>query len=104
MAGTERFTMRAVLGLTLLAGLLGPSAAQPLTPVGALLGGPVQQPPDELPPLVPSPAVLPAQPKGLGLDELLQLASKNSPEVAAAHARTEAARGRLIQAGLYPNP
>jgi cobalt-zinc-cadmium efflux system outer membrane protein len=38
------------------------------------------------------------------LDELLAIAVREHPELAAAQARTLTARGRLIQAGLYPNP
>src|SRR5262245_11007616 len=40
----------------------------------------------------------------LTLERLLDLAAQNNPDVRAARARAEAARGRLIQAGLYPNP
>jgi outer membrane protein, heavy metal efflux system len=40
----------------------------------------------------------------LTLEQLVQLAVQNHPDVAIALARVEAARGRLIQAGLYPNP
>ena len=38
------------------------------------------------------------------LQELLNLAVKHHPDLRVAHARVEAARGRMIQAGLYPNP
>lgn len=40
----------------------------------------------------------------LTLEELLDLAVRHHPDLAAAYARVEAARGRMIQAGLYPNP
>jgi cobalt-zinc-cadmium efflux system outer membrane protein len=40
----------------------------------------------------------------LTLSRLLELASKNHPELAAARAKVDAARGQMIQAGLYPNP
>jgi cobalt-zinc-cadmium efflux system outer membrane protein len=43
-------------------------------------------------------------PPPLTLQRLLDLAAENSPELAAARARTDAARGQMIQAGLYPNP
>src|SRR4051794_15160 len=43
-------------------------------------------------------------PSPLTVEQLLSLAAQNHPDVAAARARAEAARGRLIQAGLYPNP
>jgi cobalt-zinc-cadmium efflux system outer membrane protein len=40
----------------------------------------------------------------LTLGTLLNLAAHTNPELASAQGRAEAARGRLIQAGLYPNP
>ncbi len=40
----------------------------------------------------------------LGLNELLDLARSRNPDVVAAVARVEEARGRMVQAGLYPNP
>lgn len=40
----------------------------------------------------------------LTLDQVLQLALSQHPDLAVAQARAQAARGRLIQAGLYPNP
>jgi cobalt-zinc-cadmium efflux system outer membrane protein len=43
-------------------------------------------------------------PEKITLPRLLDLASKNHPELAAAKARVDAARGQTIQAGLYPNP
>jgi cobalt-zinc-cadmium efflux system outer membrane protein len=53
---------------------------------------------DELPiPGIPSPAAL-------SLSELQQLALRNNPTLAASHAQIDSARGREIQAGLYPNP
>jgi len=39
-----------------------------------------------------------------GLDDLLALARGQNPDLAAAAARVQEARGRLLQAGLYPNP
>ena len=38
------------------------------------------------------------------LDELLEIGVRHHPDLRAARARVEAARGRMIQAGLYPNP
>ena len=38
------------------------------------------------------------------LDELIQVAVQHHPDLRAAQARVEAARGKLIQVGLYPNP
>src|SRR5262245_4520421 len=47
----------------------------------------------------------PALPEGpLSLGQLLDFAARNNPDLAVARARADAARGRLIQAGLYPNP
>jgi cobalt-zinc-cadmium efflux system outer membrane protein len=40
----------------------------------------------------------------LTLQQLLDLAARNHPDLAAARARVDAARGQLLQAGLYPNP
>ena len=46
-----------------------------------------------------------AQPTGpLKLDDLFAIALEANPDLAIARARAEAARGRLVQAGLYPNP
>ncbi len=44
------------------------------------------------------------QPTNTRLDELLELARTHNPDLAVATARVEEARGRMIQAGLYPNP
>ena len=52
--------------------------------------------PLDSPPLTASPAVW--------LDELLAHARARNPDVVAAAARVAEARGRLVQAGLYPNP
>jgi cobalt-zinc-cadmium efflux system outer membrane protein len=66
-----------------------------------------------LPPVLddaPPPAIeqlLPAPPgaqKRWTLDELVALAAENHPELASAQARAAAARGKLVQVGLYPNP
>lgn len=40
----------------------------------------------------------------LSLEQLLDLAREHNPEMRIAYARAAAARGQLIQAGLYPNP
>jgi len=42
--------------------------------------------------------------EGWSLDQLLALAQENNPDLAAARAQADSARGRLLQAGLYPNP
>jgi outer membrane protein, heavy metal efflux system len=51
-----------------------------------------------------SPPGTPAPNAPLSLLQLLDTAAANNPELAIARARSEAARGRLVQAGLYPNP
>jgi cobalt-zinc-cadmium efflux system outer membrane protein len=48
--------------------------------------------------------VPPPPPQPLTLAALLTLAQQNSPDLAAARAAADVARGRLVQAGLYPNP
>jgi outer membrane protein, heavy metal efflux system len=50
-------------------------------------------------PQPPAPAARPSS-----LDELLALARSRNPDVAAAVARVAEAQGRMVQAGLYPNP
>jgi cobalt-zinc-cadmium efflux system outer membrane protein len=48
-----------------------------------------------------------AEPPGareLAIDELVERALRENPELQAAHAEVEAARGRLLQAELRPNP
>lgn len=45
-----------------------------------------------------------ASPSSLTLQELERLALANNPTVAQAQAAVEAARGRRLQAGLFPNP
>lgn len=60
-------------------------------------------------PLESIPAVPPAPPEtgdreAFTLADLEAVALRNNPALAAAAARAEAARGRAVQAGLYPNP
>jgi cobalt-zinc-cadmium efflux system outer membrane protein len=45
-----------------------------------------------------------AQDQPVSLPVLLELAERNHPDLVVARARVEEARGRLVQAGLYPNP
>jgi cobalt-zinc-cadmium efflux system outer membrane protein len=45
-----------------------------------------------------------SEPAVWSFDKLLALMHDHHPDLAIAHARVEAARGKLIQAGLYPNP
>jgi outer membrane protein, heavy metal efflux system len=44
------------------------------------------------------------QPRALSLEDMQSLALQNHPTLSAASARINAARGRALQAGLYPNP
>jgi cobalt-zinc-cadmium efflux system outer membrane protein len=54
-----------------------------------------------MPPLYPaSPASLPP----LGLEDLLRMLTQSNPRLRQAELAIEAAQGRAIQAGLYPNP
>jgi cobalt-zinc-cadmium efflux system outer membrane protein len=57
--------------------------------------------PKVIPAAQAEPAVLPVQP---GLDDLVALAVARNPRLAKATFAIDAARGRHIQAGLYPNP
>jgi cobalt-zinc-cadmium efflux system outer membrane protein len=61
--------------------------------------------PDKLVPLEPEPVPLPG-PNGrpYTLDDLQRIAAANSPALRVAAAGVEAARGQMVQAGLYPNP
>ena len=62
---------------------------------------------DDQPPLPPEPIPsgesAPNQ-SGITLEELQGIALANNPTLAQAAARVDAARGRWVQAGLYPNP
>jgi cobalt-zinc-cadmium efflux system outer membrane protein len=49
-------------------------------------------------------APTPALEGPLTVDRLLAIALQRHPDLAAAYTRSEAARGKLLQAGLYPNP
>ena len=53
---------------------------------------------------LPSPKTDIRQAKALTLADLEQIAFQNNPTLAAAAARMSIARGRQVQAGLYPNP
>jgi cobalt-zinc-cadmium efflux system outer membrane protein len=62
---------------------------------------------NDAPPMPPEPIPrgesAPRQ-SGITLEELQAIALSNNPTLAQAAARVEAARGRWVQAGLYPNP
>lgn len=55
---------------------------------------------------VASALVAPASvaPTGLGVDDLVRLAVERNPRLARAAFAVDAARGRFVQAGMYPNP
>jgi cobalt-zinc-cadmium efflux system outer membrane protein len=89
--------------------------------LGLLFGGCVLSPPPNQPPLAPQPpaaavraaeaepasveeAPSPRLEATLSLDRLVALSAASNPALAIAQARAQAARGQLIQAGLYPNP
>ena len=55
-------------------------------------------------PQAPAIAATPAQPPGLNLETLEQMALANNPSIAQAQANLRAATGLAKQAGLYPNP
>lgn len=107
MAQGWRYLISHVTGAAVLAlaGCLGPikarhdvSSFRPRPPAAAALAKPVavQQVVYEAP--------AGAAEAPLTLARLTALAERHNPELAAARARADAARGRLVQAGLYPNP
>jgi cobalt-zinc-cadmium efflux system outer membrane protein len=77
---------------------VGSAQATPPARVQAAFGQPVPTEP------LPEPRNLASPQKAWTLDDLLNLAAEHNPDVAAARARVTAARGKLVQAGLYPNP
>ena len=115
-------TIRAVTGLAGIA-LAGCTAAPPVTddsirrvvrttpPPGVVQAGyaqPVPKGTDPLPPPRPvggEPAAPgPAKAQALGLPDLVALTLERHPRLARVGWAVETARGRAIQAGLYPNP
>jgi outer membrane protein, heavy metal efflux system len=64
---------------------------------------PAVRPVAHVEPALPPPAPQPAPPPS-GLGALLALAQSRNPDLAAAVARIGEAQGRMVQAGLYPNP
>ena len=54
--------------------------------------------------VAPTPAPAAQAPAPLTLADLEQMAVHGNPTLAQAAAQVEAARGRAVQAGLYPNP
>jgi cobalt-zinc-cadmium efflux system outer membrane protein len=73
----------------------GPRQASLMQP---LAEAPVPATVSKLDRLLPPPATL------LTLKELVDIAAAHHPDLQAARSKAEAARGRLVQAGLYPNP
>jgi outer membrane protein, heavy metal efflux system len=66
---------------------------------------PPPQPAPDRNPIRPAAATEPAPVAApVDLDTLLALARSHNPDLAATAARVEEARGRMVQAGLYPNP
>ncbi len=58
-------------------------------------------------PTLPAPAIVPSPPvppEALRLTDLIQLTLERNPRLAEAAFTIDAARGRAVQAGLYPNP
>lgn len=53
---------------------------------------------------LPSPSAASAQPAALALPELIQMALDRNPRLSQAAFAIDVARGRALQAGLYPNP
>jgi cobalt-zinc-cadmium efflux system outer membrane protein len=111
-----RWLVLMIPGLVLMAAgcsSIAPAPSQSAVPHARLLApdSPPSSPskPETLPGylvIVPPKHEEPAKPviEPLTLDKLIDLAADNQPEIRAAQARAQAARGQLIQAGLYPNP
>src|SRR5262249_20999573 len=99
VSGDERMRKPPLGGRPLLASLL--TAILPCSSVGQVTDLPTARHVSELPhcriPTAPTPAAL-------TLGDLEQLALQNNPTLAQAALNVEAARGRALQSGLYPNP
>ncbi len=78
---------------------LGPPLAE--SPSSAAVAEPIPFPSQPMP--MPEVLTAPAA-ESWSLDRLIDYAARSHPELAAARYRVQAAQGRLIQAGLYPNP
>jgi cobalt-zinc-cadmium efflux system outer membrane protein len=88
---------------SLAAGCVPASAVrQAEPPPPAVVRTPATAPDIAVPVLPPCAPELPDGPVSLGT--LLDFASERHPDLAAARARAGVARGRLVQASLYPNP
>ena len=108
-----RVVRRWIFPAALAAGLSANAGAEPVSvwrptaprsAPGAQLEGPSGRP---LAPVVQVQAQAQAEapaPQALGLDDLVRLALERNPRLARAGFAVQGARGRALQAGLYPNP
>lgn len=72
--------------------------------LGVSCAAPIGAAPPEVAPSPRSVAAPAAPEEALTLEKLLAIAFQASPQIAVARARVDTARGKMIQAGLYPNP
>lgn len=96
-------TARTLLPLALLVGVAGRLAAQPAPAAPQ----PLPRPQSEVAPgaLLPQSPLPPrVTPTPLSLDNLLRLTVQRNPRLEVRGFQVEEARGRAVQAGLYPNP
>jgi cobalt-zinc-cadmium efflux system outer membrane protein len=87
--------------------VIGPDGMpRPVRPVPARAGDDIQQAGFRAPPAPQQPPAEPVpQPRTLEtLDDFVRLAAEQNPRLGRAAAAIEVARGRQLQAGLYPNP
>ncbi|MBN1912552.1 MAG: TolC family protein [Pirellulales bacterium] len=77
------------------------AAGQPPAPLPRPIPSHVKIPPIYFPEPVPAPRV---ESGPMTLDTMVGMAFQNNPTLRLAAARVNAARGRRVQAGLYPNP
>ncbi len=102
MSGSTR-GFSALLVIVLKVGCLAPSTVPDRQPVsGVHSNGEPAVRADALARRSTQPPALPAGP--LDVNEAVRFATDYHPDVAAARARLEAATGRKVQAGLFPNP
>lgn len=82
-----------------------PQHGHPVSVTAPARHAPTATPPANAPvgPIRPAAATVSAA-SPQSLDELLSLARSRNPDLAAAAARVGEAQGRMVQAGLYPNP
>jgi len=102
LAGRNWAGLRTALGLVLLV-TLGSTGNGGAAPRVSILP-PVVEPPDLSTTSAEKPEQLPRPANLLTLDDLVNLASANHPDLQAARSKADAARGKLVQAGLCPNP